>query len=241
MNIVKNILLLAGMGLALSILIGLGFWQLDRAKQKEKILEQYQEAMQAAPITMANLPKDYATVNFRRILLEGEFLNERNFLLDNKFYKHQFGYHVITPVKLVENEQIILVDRGWIAQKNRNKLPQIPELSGVQKFRGIIYHPTPSLLLGRLEDNPGKYPRIIEVIDMAALHKILRKNIYPFLVVSDNLGQGLMQEFNPVIVSSSRHIAYAFQWFGLAIVFFAGCTIVILRHFNIISPRQQHE
>ena len=83
--------------LLLILLVGLGFWQLERARQKQVLLDQYEGQGEAA------IQIDGAALNsteglaYRPAQVTGQFDRRHQFLLDNRVYEGVPGYQVLTP------------------------------------------------------------------------------------------------------------------------------------------------
>ena len=60
-----------------------------------------------------------------RVFVDGIFDGSKQILIDNQIHNGKVGYKIFTPFKFDDN-QIVLIDRGWIAQgQSRSDLPQI--------------------------------------------------------------------------------------------------------------------
>ena len=79
-------------------LIGLGFWQLQRAKQKRELLAMYDVRLNAVAQPISKLKMDLTQVNFLPVEVKGEFDNQRNILLNNRYHNHVLGYQDLTPL-----------------------------------------------------------------------------------------------------------------------------------------------
>src|SRR5690606_13810801 len=80
--------------LAIAILVKLGFWQLDRASQKETFFADY-AARGEQTIALNQLSNPSSTVpRFAQVTLAGQFMDDY-LLLDNQIREGQVGYHVI--------------------------------------------------------------------------------------------------------------------------------------------------
>lgn len=205
--------------LLLPVLISLGFWQLDRAKQKEQLLRKYQAALSLQPIKLPRASEQWMKLHYHPVTFQGFYDNDHTLFLDNKLYQHRVGYHVLTPVVL-ENKRRILVDRGWIPLQNRAVLPQLPRIIHKQTITGFIEipNPKPFLLSHRMESDG--WPRRIQAIEMSRI-KIDNQQIdYPVIVLlAPSAKFGFVRDWQPVATNMppARHIAYAVQWFSLAL------------------------
>ena len=50
----------------------------------------------------------------QRLRVQGQFDTERQFLLDNIILDGRYGYYVVTPLRLSDDNDVLLVNRGWI-------------------------------------------------------------------------------------------------------------------------------
>lgn len=209
--------------LAVAIMMILGNWQLERAKEKSTLLyslTQHQSEV-TKPLRISEIGQ---LKNMQQVQISGELQNNRQLLLDNKFHQHQIGYYVFTPVKIAANKPWVLVNRGWVARPaDIHQLPILAPIDGVQKITGTVYKPSNKvLLLGSFEDNPGKWPRIIQRIDFKQIEKSLQHPVYPWLLVLQAGQPGAyVTDWKPVIISPARHYGYAFQWYALALTLVA--------------------
>ena len=121
------------------LLIVLGFWQLDRADEKQRIVNQYNANQQASPAGVAEL-LGQNNLQYRSAWLKGELDPSRRIILDNRVANGKPGYEILEALKVVGIEQKILVNRGWVpASLDRSILPQIEAVKGEVQFRGALY------------------------------------------------------------------------------------------------------
>ena len=99
----------------------LGLWQLDRAEEKRSMLAAKELASTAAALTALGERTFIQDIEYRNVELSGSYDYSRQFLLDNRIYKQQAGYEVITPFYPLDTDGFILVNRGWVGHNgNRN-------------------------------------------------------------------------------------------------------------------------
>jgi len=195
----------------------LGFWQLQRADEKKKMLVSEQMFAKQTPIQWTptlSLPQQY-----QQIIIGGHFL-PNVFLLDNQHYQHQFGYHVISPLRLA-NGRVVLVDRGWLkADMTRQVLPETTTPSGLVNITGSAYYPSAkNWLLGKLLEKEQSNVAVVELIDTQMLSQFLHKSVYPFIIrLSKQSAHGYVREWAIVSMPPERHYAYALQWFAIALL-----------------------
>lgn len=202
------------------IVMRLGFWQLDRAEQKDVVIAAQQALINEAEIETGQL-KAEQWQQFRNALAKGEF-SDKVFLVDNQIYKGKFGYEVIQPLKL-ENNSWLLVSRGWVAGNlDRRILPEIETPKGLQTLHGYLYQPGEMFALGEAAIS-SEWPKVIPSASVENMYKQLSNNDKmspPFLLRLHDLhtddGALFQAHWQFVNVLPEKHIGYAVQWFGMA-------------------------
>ena len=205
----------------LPLLTGLGFWQLDRAGQKQVLLQQWQSAPE-----LEYLPEiEVATVG-SRLALEGLFESDRYYLLDNRTRGGRVGYEVIGVFFPDHHGHTLLVNLGWVeGSASRAELPEVTLPGEWVQLQGRLVQPSEPLLLARDHWPENRVVRIQQV-DMARM-SASHPQLYPLLLQLDQpLVSGLELGWSIVNISPERHLGYAVQWFGLALVLLSGCLIM---------------
>ena len=204
-----------------ALFAGLGRWQIDRMHQKEQILEQYQQRQGESPITkLPSAADDIAKWRYRRVQLSGRLLEERQFLLDNRILDGRVGFNVLTPM-ILNDGRTVLLDRGWVALgARREDLPDIRLTTQNLSIVGTIYVPygEPFALGGATVGEVG-WPRIVQYLDFKALGDLLGNPLVPMVVrLSPQQAEGYKRKWPIVPMSADKHLAYAVQWFALAVM-----------------------
>jgi len=224
--------------LALSATLALGRWQLSRAAQKE--------ALQTHIERQAKLPRLDGGVLFgtadpqskldRNVTLRGRWVEAHTVFLDNRQMKSKVGLYLVTPFKLEGSNQVVLVQRGWVARNfiDRSRLPQIATATDVVEIEGRIAPPPAKLYeLGRAQ--AGRIRQNLDLTEFAI------ESGLPLLPVSvlqtGAASDGLLREWPLIGTGIEKHYAYAFQWFALsALIAFLYVWFQIVRRF--IHPRR---
>lgn len=226
-NLYLTILAIIGLGFFMT----LGMWQLRRSHEKEQILSNLQQKLKNPPISLQTLPNDKEARQYQPVKFQGKFLNNQQFLLDNRTHKGRVGYEVITPIKIKGMDKLVLVNRGWIpGTHDRRVLPELKSVFGLQKIHGIIRMPLAKGLVLRAEDLIGaQWPIRIQQLDFPLMEKLLHKPIYPFVVLLDNNAKnGYVRQWKFINMKPAKHIGYAVQWFTFAavlLIIYFGLTI----------------
>lgn len=194
---------------ATSILLKLGFWQLDRAEQKQQALAKLadQEVLTLAAWREQRVKQD---LHSRKIRLTGNVKKDRVWLLDNRMYQGQVGYSVITLFEAAGVPSPLLVDWGWVkAESSREQLPEVNLPSQITGVIGLIKTQDFAQLVLKDTSETG-WPRRIQSLQQLDLSKGI-------IYADSESATGLVQAYEPVVMLPEKHQAYAVQWFGLAI------------------------
>lgn len=203
--------------LAIMLFTRLGFWQIERAKEKKQMLTAHETLAKKAPIVWQ--PGDKLPAHYQQLQVHGNFL-PHVLLLDNQHYQHQFGYHVISPLQLADGH-IVLIDRGWVAGDiTRQSFPAIHSPLGEVNLTGSAYYPSAkNWALGEVIEKKQANLTIVELINTQLLSQFLHKSVYPFIIRQSKADtEGYIREWPIVAMSPQRHYAYAVQWFAMAFV-----------------------
>lgn len=206
------------------VMVGLGFWQLQRAEEKAALAAAFEQRQQQSPASLAELWEQSAeALAYRPVRLSGTFLRDEYFLLDNRIFGGRFGYEVVALVRLDGSDQLALVNRGWIAgDPARLEQPVVPAVNGRVSLTGHLYvAPGAPYLLAEQQLGSG-WPKLLQAIEMDKLSPALASNpggrVFPFPVRIDVGEPGaLTVDWQVVNVSPEKHRGYAVQWFTMAL------------------------
>ena len=204
-------------------LIKLGLWQNSRAVEKEQRLERMVELQQQDAVSLTevlalavdNKQVDY--INDFPVKIEGDFLPEHVFLLDNQTNKYSLGYRVYQVVKSAD--YAVLVNLGWVQGSiNRQELPNITALTGQAKFQGNIRFIEKGIVLMEQKLMLNQQPLRVQQIELEKFSTLIGVQLLPFVVYLDKNEQlGYEKNWQPIVMPPEKHRAYAFQWFSLAL------------------------
>lgn len=211
----------------------LGVWQLHRYHYKKTLLQEFQERSNEPSKPFLSLTNP-ASMPFQPAVVKGTYLNQLTLLIQNQFYHDQLGYDVITPFQIQGRKQLLLVDRGWIPKPNGNQNVQIENINGQQEIAGYIklldeYHFT----LGKNTLEQVAKPIVMQKIDVKELSQITHASFYPFILrLNASQPNGFVRDWTIVTVMPERHMAYAVQWFAMAIALFIAYIIFCCERIN---------
>ncbi len=210
--------------IAFALLVYLGYWQLQRAKQKKKLQATIAARTDMLPVNITTLTNP-SLINDRYtpVIVEGVFLNQYTFLLDNQMYNHQPGFRVLTPIQVPDLDRWVIIDRGWIPQgTDRSILPQLEPIYGLRKIIGQIDSISSGIILKKDKfDIDTQWPVLIQSLDYELMQKQLNHLIYNF-TIRLNSNSDLAFKFANINknINPNKNIMYALQWFSFAILLF---------------------
>lgn len=216
------VLLAALAGTALSA--RLGFWQLDRAAQRDAAQARLDAQAHLPVLDQAALGRTSQALDAqwqRRVRLEGEWLPRWTVALDNRPMDGRAGLYLLMPLRLGPDD-VVLVQRGWLPRDaaERTRLAPHHTPAGKVVVEGHL-RPEPARLyeLAAGGDAGGVIRQNLEV---AAFARESGLPLRPLLVVqaadaADAAGDdGLLRRWPAPSSGADKNRGYALQWFALA-------------------------
>ena len=223
------LLLLAG----LVLFVSAGRWQYGQAELKRAQMAAFEAVIGAEPRPLSSRMFDAAD-GFDRVRIPGELLHQR-YLLDNQVRDGRVGIDVFAPLRR-DDGQVMLVALGWLAyagaQRDLPVLPNLDEaaLGGAAGWSGILAPPPAhGLRLGRAwHEQPG-YPKLMPYFDLSEIATDLGVPLAARVLRldPDQAGDVWRRDWRPAQgMPPERHLAYAWQWWSLAIAIVAVFVVV---------------
>jgi len=206
----------------LTLLCSLGFWQLNRSEQKRQILKQQQSAIEADSIDLSRQTiVDADAVRYRKVVVKGRYDIAHQFLVDNQIVDGKNGYFVLTPLLVEGADDAVLVNRGWVPLgTHRKDLPNVDFKAEPMQVIGRLNHfPSVGIKLKGAEIPTDTLPSVVQVVDANVLSEKLGYPVRTYQIELDATApEGYKREWKiNVPIPPEKHLAYAVQWFGLAL------------------------
>lgn len=206
-----------------TLFLSLGAWQISRANQKQDFLNLEAKRVSEKIELTAQTFEDISALRYKPASVIGHFETSKQFLLDNQINTGKAGYFVFTPFKLENSNKAILVNRGWIPLiEPRTNLPNV-DFSAESRMilTGRINNfPSIGLKLSGANIPTNSNPAVVGLMDSQVLAKQLGYELFNFQLELDaTASNGFKREWVAAqIMQPEQHLAYALQWFGLALV-----------------------
>lgn len=191
------------------LLFGLGIWQVERLAWKEGEIAHIKAAKQQD--ALGTLPADLSGIEYRSVVLTGQFLNDKMFRMVGHPQGEGPGFYIITPFRLEDDGRIVLVNRGFAPEGKENPV------SGTQTISGII-RPNRLHRMFMPENLPEKNVWFYE--DLNAMATIIGEPVLPLMI--EATGEAKPGTYptpsNGEITLRNDHLNYAITWFALGII-----------------------
>lgn len=222
------------LGMALTIVciplfIKFGLWQYHKAEQKQQIQNAYNQAKtdsaQNFPLGVSSKSElEIEDWKYKKIAVTGTYNTQYQFLLDNQVEGERAGYHVITPLKIENTEQYVLVNRGWILAKDKHsELPTFETPSGVQKIVGQAWVPSKKIFTLEDKTQAAESNKTLQAVwqnmDIAKYQRLVPFAVSPIAIKLDaqSDGGGFVRNWQVPVERIATNMGYAYQWFGFAL------------------------
>lgn len=216
--------ILSAVGIA--VLLGFGFWQLERLAWKEALIARV-EARTKAPAAALPAENDWSKINYeddeyRRVTLTGNFRHDRETLIYTVLSERPRGFSgpgffVLTPLELASGASVI-VNRGFVPLDRKDAATRREgQVSGSVTVTGLLRLPEQANIFTPSNDPAREAWFRRDPGEIAHARGIERAA--PFTVDADattNPG-GLPQGGETRVTFSNNHLQYVVTWFGLAL------------------------
>ncbi len=231
----RGLLLLSALAaVGLAVLVGLGFWQLERRVWKEDLIARVEARTKAPAVPIpaeANWPNVSASRDeYRRVSASGRFQHAREALVYTVLPepKGRFsgqGYWVLTPLELA-NGAIVIINRGFVPLERKDPASRREGQSeGPVMVTGLLRMPevttwfTPANEPARgvwYQRDPAEIARHFGLARVAS-----------FMIDADAAPiPGLLPQGGETrLVFANTHLGYALTWFGLALALLGVFTV----------------
>jgi surfeit locus 1 family protein len=201
------------------IFVNLGMWQLDRADFKDAIKAKFETRL-VTDYKRFSAADSTVDIDYRNLILDGEFDVSRTILVDNKIFEGRAGYDVLTPFILSGSRKVVLVNRGWVALgDSRDILPVIKKPVVLDEVKGIASLPNTEGFRMGVVSLADSWPQVVPYIDIEAMQESFPDGLLPLVLwlAPDQPGY-YQRSWSPVWADPDKSRAYALQWFIFTLI-----------------------
>ena len=177
------------------------------------------------PLNKQTIQMPIEDIIWHRVSMSGEFLNDKNIILDNQIVEEKAGFLIYTPFKILDSNKIILVNRGWYPLSNSRKdIPNIPPIKEIQTIEGEISKmPSPGISLGKvITEKLDESSFRLQKMDYEVLSSLISKDLMRYAVKLKKpiFDKTYVLDSGMPVPDSDKNYGYAFQWFAMAFTLF---------------------
>ena len=224
------------------VCVRLGFWQLDRLKQRKARNHAIEVAQRMPPLvldsaTAAAVARDPAAYINRTVRVTGTYDPDGDVILRGRASEGAPGVHIVTPMLVAHVPQAVLVNRGWVPSPDAATVDAAPYAEpGVRTVTGIFMEvPRNTNRVGHAATVivNGRAVTTYRRLDLNALGPRYPRPLLP-LYVQQLPGPDSASGRPPIrvprpVLDNGPHLSYAVQWFSFAAIGIVGLVIVVAR------------
>lgn len=200
-----------------ALTLHLGTWQKGRAAEKRS-LQTVLDQRTALPAVDLNRVEPDAEALYRRGVVRGVYLADKQFFVDNKFDGNTVGYHVISPLSVAlpaDTKRVVLVNRGFVARGPAYPAPPVVSVpTEPVTVQGLLTRPTSKFLeLGAAHPVQGN---VWQNLTVERYQQLSGGNVVSFVLLSDSPDAQLKSVREQPDAKVEKHVEYMLTWYSLA-------------------------
>ncbi|VEN53388.1 unnamed protein product [Callosobruchus maculatus] len=209
----------------------LGVWQVQRKKWKEQLLVDLYSRTHSTPVPLPPNLEEIQALDYMPVRVKGEFLHDKEVylgprsllsngdastkssLLSSKTNTNQ-GYLVITPLKLKDRDETILVNRGWVpVQHKKPNTRENGQVKGEVDVIGVVRknENRPTFAMKHKEDS-----KIFFYRDLPAMCRLTGADEIYLDATNDFDVPGGPIGGQTRVSLRNEHLSYILTWFSLS-------------------------
>jgi surfeit locus 1 family protein len=210
----------------------LAYWQWQRGHKKDELNARIEHArhlpIAETPLLRSLLPYQHVRIS------QGTWLHKNSIFLDNQIHEGTAGYNLLTPLRLPNNTEIIMVNRGWLpASTPKTVLSELIARTPPLPIKGQLIPIRRRFTLS----SQIVYDHIWQQLDKAMYYERTGLRVFNSMLLITPAQEGqektttklLKTVTAPQHFQSNHHYGYAWMWLILGIVA-ASMTLIHGRH-----------
>lgn len=200
------------------LLLGLGFWQIERQAWKHDLMARINDRMAAPAVDFPAAATESPAWDYRQVKATGVFDYTKELHLAARDVRHSaYGYQILVPLRL-EDGRWLLVSRGWVPQEKKAAASRAEgQVAGTVTVTGIARLPQGRRWMAP-ENNPER--NVWLWLDMVAMAKAAGvEQFAPLYLEADATSNpgGWPRGGQTRVRFTDNHFIYAITWFSLAL------------------------
>lgn len=208
--------------IAVLLTLYLAIWQQGRATEKRALQTEYAARTQASPVVLSSGLKKIENASeyrYRMANVRGQWQGASQIFIDNKFSDGGVvGYHVITPLKIADNNLVVLVNRGWVARSpSYPVLPAADTPAGEVEVQGQLTIPSKRFLELTANATEGN---VWQNLTIERYQQAMKMDVLPWILLASKISppstELSLQSERPD-AGVEKHVEYMLTWYSLAL------------------------
>jgi surfeit locus 1 family protein len=225
--------------IAIAVMARLGIWQLDRLEQRKAFNARVETQLEQPilDLTADNIPNGLENMEYRSVIVKGNFEPAHQVVLRNQAWESRLGVHLLTPLRIENGENMVLIDRGWIPFEDftNGELAKFDERREVVVEGMVRRSQSKAEIGGRTDILPALDEEPLLAWNLVNVEGIAAQTPYSFLPVyiqqaPDPQWTDLPYRALPDLeLTEGPHLGYAIQWFIFGAILAVGYPLYIRR------------
>ena len=224
-----QVLFLAVIALTAAICLRLGFWQLERLRERRADNRTAEAARALSEMELTG--RADSSLAHRRVRAIGTYDPAGELVLRGQTHREQPGVVLVTPLRLAGGSAAVLVVRGFVPSPDAVTVSSPPPAeSGEVAIHGI------ALPLGEREDDGSMLERpgggtTWKGLDRSAIEARLGYSLASVYILEapDSAAASSPRRLEPPALDDGPHLSYAIQWFAFAVIALVGAAALLGR------------
>lgn len=222
-----------------AVMLGLGFWQLERLQERRASNAQIVARMDLPPLKITGEALDTTNLEYHSATVTGTYDFSQEIVLRNRTKEDAPGVDLLTPLKIQGSDTAILVDRGWIPyeyalpeqRQPYDTSPSPITVNGVIRLGAV----RPSSISPVDPTISPEMPRLDAWywLDFTQVQQQFKDYpLLPFYLEQNPLADPtiLPSPAHTVELDDGPHMSYAIQWFSFAAILVVGSIALARRN-----------
>lgn len=224
----RRIGLFVALALALAVVfVRLGFWQLDRLRQRRARNAAIGASMAAPAVPYGRLG---ASASYRRAIVTGAPDYAHEIILTGRSHDGSPGVYLLTPVRPAGGDSAVVVIRGWVYSPDAATVDAMRWREARDTFTGYVVPLPAAGGTGGTALRSTRGGRSIRALTLPGVRELLPYPVSPTYIVSqDAPADSAPVRLPPPALDDGPHLSYAIQWFSFAAIAVFGAGAVVAR------------
>ena len=143
------------------LFLRLSYWQWTRHLEKKTYIETLdarlkEEVLPLSELIAVSRSTDWGKYIHRRVLVKGIFDYQHEILLRNRKHQGHPGVHILTPLKISNSDQVVLIDRGYLPlEYSKKELRNKFQRKGEHEVYGLVKETMPRRIFSPQDPETG--------------------------------------------------------------------------------------